>query len=277
MMNMPVIEYPKPWAALWIADISVVTYVAFVLYRRWRSWSRGMDLQALPERDRAKVARIWVSEVFLQRQLLDLSFSRWLGHMGVFWGFAALMVLSLSTSVLRMLTRWDLDGGLGYYFFHADGYIIIKLWGNAFGLMLLCGLLFALIRRLLVRPAQLDNKEADLSLLFLLLWLTLSGFALEALRLSLAPVEVGQYSFVSNLMAARGNYTPVELTPWLTALWTIHGLSGVALVAYVPHSKLMHSILAPLVLALNAQAEHKRKDLYWPGTARHRAIRSREI
>jgi hypothetical protein len=81
--------------------------------------------------------------------------------------------------------------------------------------------------------------------------LTLSGFLLEGLRLAIAP---------------PAPYSAEPLLPWLTALWTVHGLSGVALIVILPHSKLMHSLLAPLVIALNARNEHARKDLYCPDT-----------
>ena len=103
-----------------------------------------------------------------------------------------------------------------------------------------------------------ESRESDTPLLLFLLWLTLSGFLLEGLRVA----------------ASATPAAAAALIPWLTALWTIHGLSGVALVAWVPHSTLLHGLLAPLVIALNARAEHARKDLAWHGTARHAPLRS---
>ena len=113
---------------------------------------------------------------------------------------------------------------------------------------------------LILRSAPADDtQEADLPLVLVLLSLTLSGFLLEALRHALASATP------EGAAALRG---------WLTVLWTIHGLGGVALVAWLPHSSLMHALLAPLVIALNARREHPRRDLYWPETTRHRATGS---
>jgi hypothetical protein len=91
--------------------------------------------------------------------------------------------------------------------------------------------------------------------LFLLV-LTLSGFLLEGLR---------------HALAAASPQAGAALRPWLTALWTAHGLGGVALVAWLPRSTLLHALLAPLVIALNARSEHPRRDLYWPTTTRRGA------
>jgi hypothetical protein len=103
--------------------------------------------------------------------------------------------------------------------------------------------------------------------------MTLSGFVLEGLRLSLVPPETARYSFIGSLFIPR-SYTIAQLQPWLTACWCLHAFSGLALLVYLPHSKLIHSISAPLVIALNASAEFARKDIYWPDISKHKATGS---
>jgi nitrate reductase gamma subunit len=150
----------------------------------------------------------------------------------------------------------------------------VKLWGDTFGLFLLAGLAAASVRRFLLRPSQQVTEQADTILLLFLLWLTLSGFLLEGLRLSLVPPELARYSFIGSLFIPPGAYTIVQLQPWLTACWCLHAFSGLALLVYLPHSKLIHSISAPLVIALNASAEFARKDIYWPDISKHKATGS---
>ncbi|HXX58969.1 MAG TPA: respiratory nitrate reductase subunit gamma [Thermodesulfovibrionales bacterium] len=220
-----------------------------------------------------RAVKIWLAEVFLQRQLFGLSSFRWLLHLLIFFGFIALAFLSLFLFLLKPLGYLNLDGGLTGYFLRGGGYVFIKIWGDSFGLALLLGLVAASVRRFLFRPAQQINNQADLVLLFLLFWLTLSGFALEGLRLALAPAEIARYSFVGRLFIPPGNYTLEALKPWLTALWVLHCFSGLSLLLYLPHSKLLHSILSPLVIGMNALEEQERKDLYWPDVAKHRATR----
>ena len=247
------VVYPKPWLLFWASGALALGYLVAVLALRWRLWARGMSLPAPPPHPRGKVARIWFFEVFAQPQLLRLSRLRWAAHIGIFWGFLALVLLSTLHVGLQLLEYLALDAGAAAWLLRGEGRVALKAWGNLFGLVLLAGLLLGLLRRVVPRAAPADeSRESDAPLLLFLLYLTLSGFLLEALRIA----------------ADADPAAATALRPWLTALWTIHGLSGVALVAWVPHGKLMHSVLAPLVIALNARNEHARKDLAWQATTK---------
>ena len=253
-------DYQKPWALFWGVAALAAAYLAVALALKWRGWARGAGLPPAPRAAPGRIAAIWLTEVFAQRQLLQLSTVRWAAHLLIFWGFAGLALLSLSHIALRLLESLALDGSLAAWFLRGEGRAVGKAWGNGFGLLLLAGLLLAVVRRLIRPSAPADEtQEADLPLVLVLLSLTLSGFLLEALRHALASATP------EGAAALRG---------WLTVLWTIHGLGGVALVAWLPHSSLMHALLAPLVIALNARREHPRRDLYWPETTRHRATGS---
>jgi hypothetical protein len=252
------VVYPKPWPLFWAAGALALGYLVAMLTQKWRGWTRGMSLPAAPPHARGKVAGIWLVGVFGQPQLLLLSRLRWAAHIAIFWGFLALVLLSTLHVGLRLLESLALDGGAAAWFLRGGGRAALKAWGNIFGLVLLAGLLLGLARRVIPQasPAA-ESRESDAPLLLFLLWLTLSGFLLEGLRVA----------------AGANPAAAAALTPWLTVLWTIHGLSGVALVAWVPHSTLLHGLLAPLVIALNARTEHARKDLAWHGTVRHAALR----
>ena len=255
------VGYPKPW--LLISGLPRPLRPAslfLVLARRIRGWARGSRLNAAPPPVPGKVAKIWFLEVFAQPQLKRLSRTRWAAHLCIFWGFLSLSALSLFLAGLRLIESRALDGGRAAWFLRGDGNVIVKIWGNGFGLVLLAGLLLGLARRFGPRPAPAeDSKETDTPLLVFLLWLTLSGFLLEGLRLAIA---------------SPAPHSAGPLLPWLTALWTVHGLSGVALIVLLPHSKLMHAILAPLVIALNARNEHARKDLSCPSPAKDKPTAS---
>jgi nitrate reductase gamma subunit len=251
------VDYPKPWPLFWASAGLAVGYLVVALALRWRGWARGMSLPAAPRHPRGRVAGIWLVEVFAQPQLLLLSRLRWAAHLGVFWGFLGLCLLSAFHVGLRLLEFLTPDGGTAAWFLRGDGRAALKAWGNIFGLVLLAGLLLGLARRVFPRAAPAAaSPESDLPLVLFLLWLTLSGFLLEGLRL------------------AAGASPAAALRPWLTALWTIHGLGGLAFVAWVPHSTLLHALLSPLVIALNARAEHARKDLSWQGKEQRAALGS---
>ena len=262
LVMIDTLEYPKPWLLLQIAEVLALGYAGVVLTLRVLGWARGSRLNPAPPSVTGSVAKTWFLEVFAQPQIKRLSRSRWAAHLCIFWGFLSLSALSLLLAGLRAIEARAPGGGIPAWLLHGDGNVIVKIWGNGFGLVLLAGLLLALARRFGPRPApDEDSKEADTPLLLLLLWLTLSGFLLEGLRIAIA--------FLAPHAAG-------PLLSWLTAIWTVHGLSGVALVVFLPHSKLMHSILAPLVIALNARNEYARKDLYCPGLEKNKPTASPE-
>jgi len=250
-------EYSKPWVVLWAATALAFGYLAAVFAGRFRGWARGASLPPAPRAAPGRVARIWLAEVLVQRQLLQLSGLRWCAHVCIFWGFAALTLLSAAHVGLLLLEYLTLDGGLAAWFLRGAGRGVVKAWGNGFGVVLLAGLLLALSRRIVQRATPTgESKESDLASVVLLLALTLSGFLLEGLRHALPAVVPA---------------TAEVLSRWLSVLWLLHGLGGVALVARFAHGPLLHALSAPLVIALNARSEHARRDLSWPDLQKHRA------
>jgi hypothetical protein len=241
--------YPKPWPLFWAASALATGYLVSALALGWRRFVRGLPLCPAPPAPRGRVLGIWLAEVLAQRQIRRLSRVRWAAHLGICCGFVALGLLSGVEVLLQGLDRVGPGAGAAAWLLRGEGNLALKAWGNAAGLLLLVGLALALWRRLVQGPgAAAESAESDAPLVLFLLWLTLSGFLLEGLRRA----------------AGASPAAAAQLRPWLTALWTVHGLSGVALVAWLPHSRLLHAALAPLVVALNARAEHERKDLTWP-------------
>jgi heterodisulfide reductase subunit E len=274
MTRIELVDFPKPWLLFWVAMALSLGYAVFVFFRKWLGWSRGVQQPSAGDGDFRRPAGIWFAEVFLHRQLLMLSFSRWLVHMLIFYGFIGLTLLSVVVSVLRTAGALEMSATSPRFYLHPNGYIFVKLWGDAFGLMLVLGLAAACVRRLVARPAQQVNGQADVTLLAFLLLASLSGFGLEGLRLALLPPEIARYSFAGLFFRPPGAYSLEQLRPWLTACWSLHVLIVSAFFAYLPHSKLMHAILAPVVIAMNASGEQTREDLYWPDMKKHRATGS---
>ena len=274
MPDLGPIQYAKPWAVFWTVAVLAHAYMDYSFLRIWKRWSRGTKTGTGHQRNVRAAIKIWTAEVLLQRQLFILSRSRWVVHMLIFWGFLSLSLLSMMTCIAAALGIADIYTAAKFFFSSGKGHIFVKLWGDIFGLFLLAGLAAASLRRFLLRPSQQVTEQADTLLLLFLLWLALSGFVLEGLRLSLVPPELARYSFIGSLFIPPGAYTIVQLQPWLTACWCLHAFSGLALLVYLPHSKLIHSISAPLVIALNASAEFARKDIYWPDISKHRATGS---
>ena len=262
--------YPKPWLLFGLFVILGHLYLDCSLYRLWKGWARGMKAGFAGRRLKGPALRIWLVEVFLQRQLLSLSVARWLIHQCIFWGFVSLTFLSLAKFMLFLLSRVSLDAGLEAFFSDGAGYAFTKLWGDFFGLVLLGGSAGALLRRFLFRPVQIVHDQEDAFLSVYLFGMTLSGFVLEGMRISVSPSDLDRFAFVGVLFMPFRMGIGALPGEWLTWAWTIHAFSGAALLFYLPHSKLLHSLLAPFVIAMNASEEQGRKDMYWPKTDQYR-------
>ncbi len=269
---MTEVVYYKPWTLFWIAAILAYGYMDYAIWRLVKYSNRG---QREPSRSNwtFQTVRIWLMEVLIQRQLLALSFSRWIIHMLIFWGFIALGGLSFFLFLLLLAEMTGIDGGLRAYFLHGSGHAWVKVWGDFFGLCLLLGLLAASFRRVANKSRQLLNDQSDFILLAYLIWLALSGFFLEGLRLSQVPASISHYSFVGRFFALLWTVSSPDISLWLTVLWIVHAFSGLGLLLYLPKSKLVHSFFGPVVIALNASEEKERKDIYWPKVKDHRPIK----
>jgi hypothetical protein len=115
------VDYSKPWLLFWAAVIIAHIYMDSSFVRKWRSWNRGMSSSSAKS-EPGHVVKLWLSEVLLQRQLLNLSFFRWFVHLLMFYGFIGLVVLSLFTVILRPLGYLGIDGGMASFSSSANFY-----------------------------------------------------------------------------------------------------------------------------------------------------------
>jgi nitrate reductase gamma subunit len=89
----------------------------------------------------------------------------------------------------------------------------------------------------------------------LLAGIVLAGFVLEAMRIAMTGTPSGsEFAFVgyglSRFLAG------VDLTGLYGYVWYGHAILTGAFVAYLPFSRMIHMITAPIALALNAGSEH---------------------
>ena len=85
------------------------------------------------------------------------------------------------------------------------------------------------------------------------------GFILEGMRIAMAgtPGNV-PYAFIGNAISRM--LTGFELTGLYGYVWYLHAILTGAFVAYVPFSRMLHMIMAPVALALNASFKMPRNN-----------------
>ena len=186
-----------------------------------------------------------------------------IAHAFVFYGFLALflgtVVLAVQDDVARPV--------FGFDFWRDDFYLGYSLMLDVFGAALLAGLVALSVHRAL-GPARYDYRRADgrddaaaarrrvagdRALLAALLFLAVSGFALEALRVAETAPSFERWAPVGwaagHALRALGLHGDTAGTARLV-LWWLHGLVALALVASVPFAKALHALAAPVSLAL---------------------------
>ncbi len=203
---------------------------------------------ALPPASRlGAVAEALFLDVLLQRRLWRRSPSRWFIHALIFYPFAIRCLWGLAAWAL---SRWapGADATLALLDKNAPvGAFLFDLTGAA----LLAGLVLAWRRGSRADRDLLPGLPGqDRLALGLLIAVTLAGFLLEGMRMALTGVTDGA-AFLGAFFAL-----PLQGAGWLEEaygwLWYLHAALWGAVVAYLPFSKLMHVILAPVVLALKA-------------------------
>ena len=198
------------------------------------------------------ILKIAVLDVLLQRRLYRQSPSRWLIHSLIFypfvfrfsWGLVAL-VASLSNPEWALVwPMLDKNNPATALFFDLTGISVLLGIGLAFH------------RGQRRRQDQLPSLPGqDRIALGLIAGIVTVGFALEGIRIAMtgwpegAGFAVVGYA-ISLLLGESAAWTGVY-----GFIWYAHAILTGAFVAYLPFSRLLHIIVAPVVLALAAAAD----------------------
>ena len=178
-----------------------------------------------------------LSNVVLQRQIMKESFTRWFMHASLLWGLAGLFFIG-------SLGNMGVDLHLITFTKDTPWFAVLN---ELFGLLVLLGAATALARRYIFGVHQLRTTLDDIVVMAGVGLGVLSGFFLESARLNLdaVPVGVASYSFVAQWLrqAVPASWSWANIQP---AVWWFHFVLGSGMVAYLPHSKLFHMLVAPL-------------------------------
>src|SRR3984893_17449351 len=217
--------------------------------RRYLMWRRGRPhgpIDRVGERLRHALA-----VAFLHRRLIRPGYVySGLMHLFIFWGFVVLFIGTLIVLLEADIVR----PYFGLSFYQGAFYVAYKLVINFFGLLFIIGLLMAAYRRYgQSLPRFRRNLSDDAIVLGILLFLGLTGFLLQALRLAATHDPAAPIHWVSYPIAlALGGIDPAMLTGAHAVTWWSHMLANTALLVYIPASKLAHIFTGPANVFLRA-------------------------
>ena len=126
------------------------------------------------------------------------------------------------------------------------------------GVMILAGIVLALIRKGFELPSRVAGLPGrDRFALILIGSIVTVGFVLEGMRMTMTgAADNAAYAFVGIAVSSLFSNT-ATLTDVHGYVWYVHAVLIGVFVAYLPFSRLFHIILSPVVLMMNAAADHK--------------------
>ncbi len=249
----------------------------------WRVWERTRPARArgriAPEVGWGRRARAFLADVLLQRRVAREAYAGTM-HLFIWSGF---VVLFLGT-VLVFLEK---DTPL--HFWYGNFYLASKFVLNLFGLLFLVGVVMAMLRRYIFRPARLHQTLSDGLVLPLLFLVGFTGFLVEGARIAAAlegvpGASVGgvtptfeRWAFVGWWLAGwfRGLVGGESLGLLHRSLWTAHLVLVLTLFVAFGYTKLYHAGTAGANLTLARRrargalpyVDLEREDLETVGTA----------
>ena len=199
-----------------------------------------------------------LAEVFGHRKILREPYQGLL-HLFIFYGFLALMIttglVALQADFFLPLFDW--------YYFQNNFYLGLSLFADVFGGVAIVGVLMALVRRYAIKPAWLETKQEDNFILWFLLFVLVTGFMGEALRMQATELQPGSpmadyvwFSPLGRIFAYLFAGLSVEAAEGAhRVVWWVHMLSAMSFLAYIPFSKLEHIYMAPANIYMHPETD----------------------
>jgi Fe-S oxidoreductase len=196
----------------------------------------------------ARMLREVLVQAVLQPRLLRERFAGSV-HAAVSWGFGILFVATCLVAAQDYLDLPTLRGAF-YLFF-------MSLTVDLFGVAASVAVCVALVRRYAGKPSRFwkpRDAEGYRAILWLLLAILVSGFAVEGLRIAATRDPWGVWSPGGWLVALGfAGIVPGRLALWHRIVWWNHAVLAFWFIALVPFGVIRHILAAPANIALRRE------------------------
>jgi Fe-S oxidoreductase/nitrate reductase gamma subunit len=237
------------FAVMYILVAVQALVLGYAFTRRYVTWRSGRPFGPI-ERIGERLGQA-LAVAFLHRRLIRPGYIyAGVMHLFIFYGFIFLFI----GTVIVMLEADVVRPFFNASFYQGTFYVVYKIVINFFGLIFIIGLLMAVWRRYFRNlPKFRRNLSDDAIVLALLLFLGLTGFLLEALRLSATRDPAAPIHWVAYpITLVLNGIDPSTLTVAHATTWWLHMLANTALLVYIPASKLAHMFTGPTNVFLRA-------------------------
>ncbi|MEM8532566.1 MAG: heterodisulfide reductase-related iron-sulfur binding cluster [Chloroflexota bacterium] len=242
-------------AAIYLSALVALAIMTWGIVRdinRWRKGKPDARISRLPTRLYDAIVQVFGQKRVLRDRRPGLM------HALIFFGF---LTLFIGTSVIAVEEDFTVpmigpDAGtiLVGTFYQAYEFTL-----DTMGLVFLVGLVWAAWRRYNTKPDRLHNRGTDMWVLATMLYITVSGFLIEGLRIANQTIEGhevfaqswAQLSFVGYTFAVLFRGTGLGEGSGIglalhQLFWYTHMIFTFAFIATIPFSKFKHIIYTPL-------------------------------
>jgi nitrate reductase gamma subunit len=182
------------------------------------------------------IKNFFSANCILAKKSFVLASYRGLMLLFIIWGFSTLFI----GTALLTLHHYSIQ------FLVGNPYLIFSFALDLGGLLLALGLLIAIARRYLVAEVKRVTNTEDLVFLFLFLFIVVTGFFVEGIRLAVLQPQNMDYSYIGALFS--GIVGEVWENPFIQyrRVWILHAGAVLLLISYLPFSKFFHLISAQI-------------------------------
>ena len=237
-------RFPLVWRGalyyfLWVLALLICVLGCLRRYRLWQVGRSTWNGDRLRERWRSLFLYGLAHGRILRNPFPGL------GHLLM---FGPIFIVALLVGLI-LLQEYLFSPLLGFRFIGPVTYPLLRLSFDVSGGLTLLGVFLLAYRRYILKPKALDDQRTDALSLLLLFFMALSGFSAAGTRIQLtaspwsawAPIASKVGAFFSSFVREEGS-----LRILFYGSWWLHILSSLAVIVYIPFSRLFHLLASPL-------------------------------
>jgi len=257
---LPFLPHTATLVVMYACVVVVAVLFVWGFWRRYRAYTKGgrslwqaVNGKVLPWRP-----RLWrvVRDVILQTKVRERHLPAVM-HMAIFYGMVLLFIGTCVVLFYEDVLVW-----FGDFEFGGLPYVVFESVLDVAALALIIGVVIALWRRLVMRPAYLSPKRSTMLVLWGLLFMGVSGLGLEAYRIAAQPSEWAQAAFVgwtlSHLLEGWAGQEGTPVAVYQT-LWWLHAGGAFALIVGAAWTGFAHIFVLPANVAAHDPERAKTK------------------
>jgi Fe-S oxidoreductase/nitrate reductase gamma subunit len=223
--------------AMYALLLPTAAIAGYGIYRHFSRWRRGQPAARFDYP--AERIRLLLKHAVAQQRTARKLYAG-LFHQFISYGF---VVLTIATTVVA------LDADFGTTIMRGNFYLYFQsLTVDIFGALVMLGVSMAAARRYLKRPKTLVYRNEATLILVVIFLMCLQGFLVEGWRIAATQDQWAAWSPFGNAVAraSRPLMTDAQLVAAHRAMWWFHLVTVFGFIAWLPYTKMMHILTAPL-------------------------------